>query len=123
VGTKRPAVEYRGFVSCTFTEYVRGAGGDAPQGWPRFDDVLKSLRNVLVQELKRRDLWTAPFPSYGAEAARALVEQRKVGVLGVDTASIDHGPSKDFIVHQIANGANVPGLENIWVRSRPPGPG
>jgi kynurenine formamidase len=53
------------------------------------------------------------FPSYGADAARFLIEQRKVGVLGVDTASIDHGPSKDFIVHQIANGANVPGLENV----------
>jgi kynurenine formamidase len=53
------------------------------------------------------------FPSYGAEAARALVEERKVGVLGVDTASIDHGPSKDFLVHQIAAAANVPGLENV----------
>lgn len=53
------------------------------------------------------------FPSYGAEAARYLVEQRKAGALGVDTASIDHGPSKDFPVHQLANGANVPGLENI----------
>jgi kynurenine formamidase len=53
------------------------------------------------------------FPSYGAEAARYLVEQRKVGAIGVDTASIDHGPSKDFIVHQIANGANVPGMENV----------
>ncbi len=53
------------------------------------------------------------FPSYGAEAARALLEQRKVGVLGVDTASIDHGPSKDFIVHQIASAANAPGLENV----------
>lgn len=52
------------------------------------------------------------FPSYGAEAARLLIE-RKVGALGVDTASIDHGPSKDFIVHQIATGANVPGLENV----------
>ena len=31
----------------------------------------------------------------------------------MDTASIDHGPSKDFIVHQIALGANVPGLENV----------
>jgi kynurenine formamidase len=53
------------------------------------------------------------FPSYGEEAARHLVGQRKVGVLGVDTASIDHGPSKDFIVHQVANGADVPGLENL----------
>jgi kynurenine formamidase len=53
------------------------------------------------------------FPSYGAEATRHLVETRKAGVLGVDTASIDHGPSRDFIVHQIANAANVPGLENV----------
>ncbi len=53
------------------------------------------------------------FPSYGEAAARHLVETRKVAVLGVDTASIDHGPSTDFIVHQIANGANVPGLENV----------
>jgi len=59
------------------------------------------------------------FPSYGAEAARLLVEERKVGALGVDTASIDHGPSKDFPVHRIAAAAEVPGLENVanleWV--------
>jgi kynurenine formamidase len=53
------------------------------------------------------------FPSYGEEAARLLVEQRKVAALGVDTASIDHGPSKDFMVHRIANGANVLGFENV----------
>ncbi len=53
------------------------------------------------------------FPSYGKEAAEYLVRERKVGALGVDTASIDYGASKDFIVHQIANGANVPGLENV----------
>ena len=53
------------------------------------------------------------FPSYGEEAARLLVEQRRVAVLGVDTASIDYGQSTDFIVHRIANGANVPGLENV----------
>jgi len=53
------------------------------------------------------------FPSYGAEAARYLVEERRVGVIGVDTASIDHGPSTDFPVHQVAAAANVPGLENI----------
>ena len=33
--------------------------------------------------------------------------------MGVDTPSIDHGPSKDFIVHQIVNGANLSGLENL----------
>ncbi len=51
------------------------------------------------------------FPSYGAEAAKILVE-RDVAVLGVDTASIDHGQSKDFLVHRIAGAANVVGLEN-----------
>ena len=53
------------------------------------------------------------FPSYGLEAARLLVHERKVAVLGVDTASIDHGPSRDFPVHQLAGAADVPGLENV----------
>ena len=60
------------------------------------------------------------FPSYGAEAARLLVEQRRVAALGVDTASIDHGPSTDFIVHQIAAAANVVGLENLTNLDRLP---
>lgn len=53
------------------------------------------------------------FPSYGKEAAQLLVLERRVAALGVDTASIDHGPSQDFVVHQITNGANVPGFENV----------
>jgi kynurenine formamidase len=53
------------------------------------------------------------FPAYGADAARLLVAERKVAVLGVDTASLDHGPSMDFVVHQIASAADVPGLENL----------
>jgi kynurenine formamidase len=53
------------------------------------------------------------FPGYGEEAARYLVEERKVGALGIDTASIDHGPSRDFAVHRIAAERNVIGLENV----------
>jgi kynurenine formamidase len=53
------------------------------------------------------------FPSFGAEAARYLVEVRRVAGIGVDTASIDHGPSKDFPVHRVVNGANLPGFENL----------
>ena len=53
------------------------------------------------------------FPSYGREAAEFLVRDRKVGAVGVDTASIDYGPSADFIVHQTVLGMNVPGLENL----------
>jgi kynurenine formamidase len=53
------------------------------------------------------------FPAYGAEATRLLVHDRAIAALGVDSASIDHGPSKDFIVHQIAMKANVPAFENV----------
>lgn len=53
------------------------------------------------------------FPSFGAEAVAWLLNTRKIGLLGVDTASIDHGPSTDFPVHRLVAGANVPGLENL----------
>jgi kynurenine formamidase len=53
------------------------------------------------------------FPGYGEAAARLLVEEREVGLLGIDTASIDFGRSTDFIVHRIAAARNVPALENL----------
>jgi len=60
------------------------------------------------------------FPSFGAEAADWLVAERRVAVLGVDTASIDYGPAADFPVHQIAAAANVVGLENLTQLERLP---
>jgi kynurenine formamidase len=53
------------------------------------------------------------FPSYGVEAARLLVEERRAGALGIDTASIDYGRSTDFQVHRLAAAQNVPGFENL----------
>lgn len=53
------------------------------------------------------------FPSYGEDAARLLVEERNVAILGVDTASTDFGQSEDFIVHRIAAARNVSNLENL----------
>ena len=53
------------------------------------------------------------FPSYGEDAARLLVEERRVAALGADVASIDYGRSQDFMVHRVAAAANVPGLENL----------
>lgn len=77
-------------------------------GWGRHWPDRKSY----FGDDKPGDASNLHFPSYGNEAARLLVD-RKVAAFGVDTASIDYGPSKDFIVHQIVNGANVPGLENV----------
>ena len=53
------------------------------------------------------------FPSYGDDAARLLVEERRVAALGVDVASIDYGQSSDFRVHRIAAARDVAGLENL----------
>jgi kynurenine formamidase len=53
------------------------------------------------------------FPSYGEASARLLVEARQVAALGVDTASIDYGQSRDFLVHRLAGAHDVPGLENL----------
>ena len=62
------------------------------------------------------------FPGIDPEAARLLVE-RKVDAVGIDTPSIDHGPSRDFIVHQILGSANVPIFENVAALDRLPAKG
>lgn len=53
------------------------------------------------------------FPGFGAEAAKILAEERNVVMLGVDTASVDYGKSRDFIVHQIGAARGVANLENL----------
>ena len=53
------------------------------------------------------------FPSFGADAAKLLVDERRIAALGIDTASIDYGKSTDYQVHRIAAARNVPGLENL----------
>ncbi len=52
------------------------------------------------------------FPGLGADLAQALAS-RGIRAVGIDTASIDHGPSRSFEAHQILAGAGVTGLENL----------
>jgi kynurenine formamidase len=59
------------------------------------------------------DVANLHFPGFSREAAEFLVSQRTIDAIGVDTPGIDYGQSKDFIVHQVINGANMPGLENV----------
>jgi kynurenine formamidase len=77
-------------------------------------------RKKYLGDDKPGDASNLHFPSYGKEAADLLVKERKVGALGVDTASIDYGASKDFIVHQTAAAAEVAGLENLTGLDRLP---
>ena len=85
-------------------------------GWSRFwPDAKAYLGDDTPGDASRLE-----FPSFGAEAARVLVEERQVAVLGVDTASTDFGKSTDFIVHRIAAARNVSNLENLTNLDRLP---
>lgn len=53
------------------------------------------------------------FPGVSKQAAEFLIKQRRVKAVGIDTPSIDHGPSRDFAAHQILGAANVPIFENV----------
>jgi len=53
------------------------------------------------------------FPGYSLEAAKFLTEARNVVGLGIDTLSIDYGPSKDFTVHQYTMAHSLYHLENV----------
>ena len=53
------------------------------------------------------------FPGLSPLAARWLVDHRRIRAIGIDTASIDHGPSTDFASHVVLCGANVPIFENV----------
>ena len=75
------------------------------QGWP---DKSRYLGSATPSDPK-----TLHFPGFSREAAEFLVKERHIDGIGIDTPSIDYGPSQDFIVHQIINGANCYGLENV----------
>lgn len=53
------------------------------------------------------------FPGLHPEAAAWLLENRSVKALGIDTPSIDYGPSQTFDTHQVLFEANVPVFENV----------
>ncbi|MGH9632355.1 MAG: cyclase family protein [Bryobacteraceae bacterium] len=68
------------------------------------------------------DVRNLRFPGISPDAAKLLVDRQVDGV-GIDTASLDHGPSTEFRTHQILNGAGIYGLENIANMERLPAAG
>lgn len=75
-------------------------------GWSKFWDSNVRYRN-------QDTLGKMHFPGFSAEAARWLIKERDIRAIAIDTLSIDHGPSKDFIVHHVMNGAGRYALENV----------
>ena len=86
-----------------------GAAALIRTGWPaRWPDARAYLGDDTPG-----DASNLHFPGIGEAATRLLVEDRGIGLLGIDTASVDYGQSTDFIVHQIGGAAGVPNLENV----------
>ena len=53
------------------------------------------------------------FPGLHPDAAKWLVENRKMRAVGLDTASVDYGQSTDFGSHIALMTANIPAFENV----------
>jgi kynurenine formamidase len=56
---------------------------------------------------------TYHFPGFGPDAIEFLLERRRAAAIGVDTLSLDHGPSTTFTVHKQWLGADNYGIENL----------
>lgn len=88
----------------------------AHTGWDARWNSVKDYRNA-------DDKGVMHFPGYSLEAAKFLVEARNVVGLGIDTLSIDYGPSKDFPVHQYTLAHSLYHLENVANLNRTPATG
>ena len=53
------------------------------------------------------------FPGLDPAAARWIATERSIGAIGLDTPSIDHGPSTSFESHVALFERGIPALENV----------
>jgi kynurenine formamidase len=97
----------------------RGAIVAMYSGWgARWPDARRYLGTDVPGDTRNLH-----FPGFSKEAAEFLVRERSINAIAVDTPSIDYGPSQDFIVHQVMNGASKPGFENLANLDRVPANG
>lgn len=75
-------------------------------GWDARWNSAKDYRNADASGVMH-------FPGYSLDAAKFLVEGRNALALGIDTLSIDYGPSKDFPVHHYTLSHSLYHLENV----------
>jgi kynurenine formamidase len=84
----------------------QGAVVIANTGWDSRWSSAKEYRNADSRQVMH-------FPGYSTDSARFLVAGRTIIGLGIDTLSIDYGPSKDFPVHKYALSHSLYQLENV----------
>jgi kynurenine formamidase len=81
----------------------------AHSGWGRFWPDQK----LYFGSQTPSDTKTLHFPGFSREVAVFLATERNVDAIGLDTPSLDHGPSQNFLAHQVFGEANIPGFENV----------
>ncbi len=60
------------------------------------------------------------FPGLHPDAARWIADNRKIRAIGIDTASIDYGPSTLFESHRTLYARDIPAFENLTSLDRLP---
>lgn len=115
-----PAARDRDYLISTddFTDWEKTHGRIADgtivllrTGWGKFYPDLK--RYLGTERRGEEAVAELHFPGLDPAAARWLVANRKIGAIGLDTASIDRGQSRTFDSHQILFKGGIPALENI----------
>ncbi len=84
----------------------RGAGVFMYSGWESRVNDPEAYRNLGPDGLFH-------FPGFGIDAVEWLLGNRDITCIGVDTLSLDNGPSQTFAVHTTLLGADRYGLENL----------
>jgi kynurenine formamidase len=75
--------------------------------WPDREKYLGTAEQGKAAVAKLR------FPGLDPSAADWLVSRRRIRMVGIDTASIDHGQTANYPTHQRLFRDNVPALENV----------
>lgn len=99
-----------------FGRLPKGAAVFMHSGWDARAGSSKEFRNPDAGGVMH-------FPGFHPDAAAFLLAERDVVGIGLDTLSLDFGPSKDFKTHTTWLPANRWGLENLNNLSKIPASG
>ena len=85
--------------------------------WPDRERYLGTAEEGKAAVAKLR------FPGLDPTAADWLVSRRRIRMVGIDTASIDHGQTQNYPTHQRLFRDGVPALENVAAMNELPADG
>ncbi len=111
-GRVKSNADYR--LTVADLEDWRKAHGAIPSGCVVFLRTGWSKRWPSEQRTMNQDAQgVLHFPGLSLEAARYLLDRTRPVAIGIDTPSIDYGPSKNFEVHHLTMAAGLYHLENV----------